>query len=184
MGSLDYLSSLDNGALISTSYLTDPVYDFGTFMDFGVILDVDTNNIHVGKNEDFATSTNKDIESKLLCRTDFARGNYAERNYFPDLFKKALNLSDKEYIDFVEKYQNMTPTQIEAENPDIASKMNTALHDANEDKKKKGKTYNEILITRPQIQAVFIRKDKLSRVPLFLRKYAQEHDIPVVFIGS
>ncbi len=184
LGSLDYLSALDSGALISTSYLTDPTRDFKTYMDFGVILDVDTNNIHAGKNEDFASGTNKDIKDRLLGREDFALGQNRERNYFPDLFKKALNLSDNQYIRFVEKYQNMTPAQIEAQNPDIASKLCAALDDANEDKKKKHKSYNEILITRGQIQAVFIRKDRLNYIPLFLRKYAQEQDIPVVLLGT
>ncbi len=184
LGSLDYLSSLDNGALISTSYLTDPTHDFKTYADFGVILDVDTNNIHAGKNEDFASGTNKDIKEDLFAREDFARGENRERNYFPDLFKRALNFDDAQYADFVEKYQNMTFAQIEAQNPDAASKLRAALDDANEDKKKKNKSYNEVLITRGQIQAVFIRKDKLNDIPLFLRKYAQKYDVPVVLLGS
>jgi hypothetical protein len=184
LGSLDYLSSLDNGALISTSYLMDPTHDFQTFMSFGFVLNVDTGNIHAGKDEDFASGINKDIKNKILTREDFARGDYADRNYFPKLFKESMQLSDEEYADFIEKYSNMTLAQIEKQDPDVARKINEVLKNANNEKIKKGKSYNEILVTRPEIQAVFVRKNESNSMPLFLRKYAQEHDIPVVLLGN
>jgi len=43
-----------------------------------------------------------------------------------------------------------------------------------------GRNYNEVLVTRPKIQGVFAYDRSITQVPKYLRKYAQDQDIPVI----
>ena len=65
-------------------------------------------------------------------------------------------------------------------------------------KRSHGRDYNEILISRPQIQGVFWqgkvkdsdaekhlgKKYTIDRVPEFLRKYAEENNLPIIYFGE
>ena len=45
---------------------------------------------------------------------------------------------------------------------------------------------NEILITRPKIQAVFYQGEKSNpaKIPEFLRSYAAENNLPIIYFGK
>ena len=43
-----------------------------------------------------------------------------------------------------------------------------------------GRNYNEVLVSRPKIQGVFAYDRSITQVPRYLRKYAEEADIPII----
>lgn len=51
-------------------------------------------------------------------------------------------------------------------------------------KRSGGRQYNEMLVSRPKIQGVFAYDKPYERIPKFLRKYAQENDIPIIISGN
>ena len=46
------------------------------------------------------------------------------------------------------------------------------------------RTYNEILISRPKVQAVFSYGQNYENIPDFLKKYAMDNDLAIILFGD
>ena len=151
---------------------------------------------------DYGTGCGKNLEQ--LKRKFLFDGNRAnDRQYFADLIKSKLSLNDEEYIKLAEKYSNKTLAQINEADPKFAKLLIEAFDEIELGNRKNNRAYNEVLITKPEIQGVFLydmnnpsevgnpvdfidkQKEKRSGVDLqYLLDYAKENDLPVVVFGD
>jgi hypothetical protein len=195
-------SIVDSDALLSTSYVIKPQSEYRVFRPQGLIINTDTSNIHAGVNMDYGTGCGKNLEQ--LKRKFLFDGNRAnDRQYFADLIKSKLSLNDEEYIKLAEKYSNKTLAQINEADPKFAKLLIEAFDEIELGNRKNNRAYNEVLITKPEIQGVFLydmnnpsevgnpvdfidkQKEKRSGVDLqYLLDYAKENDLPVVVFGD
>lgn len=196
MSKFNTFSTIDTEALLSTSYMDTKSYK--VFRKQGFILDVNTNDIHAGYCSDFGTGYEKSIE---LLKSDYLfhgqrKANELERNawrsdrsryrnYIPDLIKKAMGVNDEEYMKLLEKIQGCKSlTDIEKVDKKFAEKLKQVFEEMESRKRSGGRQYNEMLVSRPKIQGVFAYDKPYERIPKFLRKYAQENDIPIIIFGK
>ena len=196
MSKFNTFSTIDTEALLSTSYMDTKSYK--VFRKQGFILDVNTNDIHAGYCSDFGTGYEKSIE---LLKSDYLfhgqrKANELERNawrsdrsryrnYIPDLIKKAMGINDDEYMKLLEKIQGCKSlTDIEKVDKKFAEKLKQVFEEMESRKRSGGRQYNEMLVSRPKIQGVFAYDKPYERIPKFLRKYAQENDIPIIIFGK
>lgn len=196
MTKFNTFSTIDTEALLSTSYMDTKSYK--VFRKQGFILDVNTNDIHAGYCSDFGTGYEKSIE---LLKSDYLfqgqrKANGLERNawrsdrsryrnYIPDLIKKAMGVNDEEYMKLLEKIQGCKSlTDIEKVDKKFAEKLKQVFEEMESRKRSGGRQYNEMLVSRPKIQGVFAYDKPYERIPKFLRKYAQENDIPIIIFGK
>lgn len=196
MTKFNTFSTIDTEALLSTSYMDTKSYK--VFRKQGFILDVNTNDIHAGYCSDFGTGYEKSIE---LLKSDYLfqgqrKANGLERNawrsdrsryrnYIPDLIKKAMGVNDDEYMKLLEKIQGCKSlTDIEKVDKKFAEKLKQVFEEMESRKRSGGRQYNEMLVSRPKIQGVFAYDKPYERIPKFLRKYAQENDIPIIIFGK
>lgn len=196
MAQFNTCSIIDTEALLSTSYMDTKSYK--VFRKQGFILDVNTNDIHAGYCSDFGTGYKKSIE---LLKSDYLfhgqrkanglkqnawrsdRSRY--RNYIPDLIKKAMGVNDEEYMKLLEKIQGCKSlTDIEKVDKKFAEKLKQVFEEMESRKRSGGRQYNEMLVSRSKIQGVFAYDKPYERIPKFLRKYAQENDIPIIIFGK
>lgn len=196
MAQFNTCSIIDTEALLSTSYMDSKSYK--VFRKQGFILDVNTNDIHAGYCSDFGTGYKKSIE---LLKSDYLfhgqrksnglkqnvwrsdRSRY--RNYIPDLIKKAMGVNDEEYMKLLEKIQGCKSlTDIEKVDKKFAEKLKQVFEEMESRKRSGGRQYNEMLVSRSKIQGVFAYDKPYERIPKFLRKYAQENDIPIIIFGK
>ena len=68
----------------------------------------------------------------------------------------------------------------------VAQGLRNIINNMEEGKRSHGRQYNEILVTRPKIQAVFCQSvnNNVDQIPEFLRKYAEENDVPIIYFGE
>lgn len=196
MAQFNTCSIIDTEALLSTSYMDTKSYK--VFRKQGFILDVNTNDIHAGYCSDFGTGYKKSIE---LLKSDYLfhgqrkanglnqnawrsdRSRY--RDYIPDLIKKAMGVNDEEYMKLLEKIQGCKSlTDIEKVDKKFAEKLKQVFEEMESRKRSGGRQYNEMLVSRSKIQGVFAYDKPYERIPKFLRKYAQENDIPIIIFGK
>ena len=95
-------------------------------------------------------------------------------------------MDDIEYIKFYEQIKNKSITEIDKEYPQAAAALREFFKKMEGGKRRYGRQYNEMLITRPKIQGVFNygKSDDISKIPEFLRIYAQENDLPIIYFGK
>ena len=74
-------------------------------------------------------------------------------------------------------------TDIEKSNKKFADVMLEIFKTIHFGERKYNRQYNEILISRPKIQGVFSYGQSYENIPLFLRKYAQDNDLPIIMFG-
>lgn len=211
MSKFDTFSMIDTEALLSTSYID--AKHFRVFRDHGFILNVNSNDIHAGYYRDFGTGYGKDIELLkadylfMNQRVDNKvskqawRGNRTEyRDYISGIIKKAMGttdnfgqpvpISDKEYMNLMKKIQNCKSiTDIEKVDANFAKKLNELFDNMfrymeTHSTRRGNRQYNEMLVTRPKIQGVFAYDEKYEKIPKFLRKYAEDNDIPIIIFGN
>lgn len=196
MSKFNTFSTIDTEALLSTSYIDTKSYK--VFRKQGFILDVNTNDIHAGYCSDFGTGYEKSIEllksdylfhgqrnPKGLDRNAWRSDRSGYRDYIPDLIKKKMGIDDDEYIRLLEKIQGCKSlTDIEKVDSNFAEKLKQVFEEMESRKRSGGRQYNEMLVSRPKIQAVFAYDKPYERIPKFLRKYAQDNDIPIIIFGK
>lgn len=195
-------SIIDSDALLSTSYVIKPQTEYRVFRPQGLIINTDTSNIHAGVNMDYGTGCGKNLENlKRNFLFDGFRAN--DRQYFSDLIKSKLSLNDEDYIKFVEKYSNKTLAEIKKDDPNIAKLLIETFDEIELGNRRNNRAYNEVLITRPEIQGVFLydmevpsrvgdpvdfidkQKAEREKVDLqYLLDYAKENDLPVIVFGD
>ena len=189
---LDTITIMDEDALLSTSYIDCKNHE--TFKNHGVILDVNSNNIHAGNYYDFGTGYSKSIEmlkfsylfyglrkehctDKMTLKGDKTK----HRNYIPNLIKQKMNIDDNTYALLIDKLQNCKSiSDIEKISPEFAKAFIEAFDEIKQLQKGSRMKYNEILVSKPKIQAVFARDEAFEDIPVFLRKYAQDNDLPII----
>ena len=167
------IGQLDSNAVLSSSY-TNFGKGFHAFKNNGFILDIDCDDILAGYYENFISGEKKNVD---LFKSRYLFGDKVSkhRNYISDVIKKGLNLSDEEYINLYEEIGNKSITQIEKSHPDAAKVLKQTIMNL-----PKGQSvYNEILVTRPKIQAVFNYKTN-EIIPDYLLEYASENNLPVI----
>ena len=183
-------SLIDSEALLSSSYMNPREYR--VFRKQGIILDVNPNDIHAGYHKDFGSGFKKDIEElkrlylfgKRKNTSSYERDRYQYRTYIPNLIKKFLDISNKEYVETIKKLEGCKSiTDIEKTNKKLASAMLEIFKTIHFGERKYNRQYNEILISRPKIQGVFSYGQSYENIPLFLRKYAQDNDLPIIMFG-
>ena len=113
------------------------------------------------------------------------------RKYFSELLKKELNLSDEEYHDLYKKIKDKPIEQIEKEIPYAAYAIKNIFSKMEIHKRKFKRDYNEILVGKGKTTGVFFEgidsdgnKYKIENIPEFLRKYAQDNNLPIIYFGE
>ena len=186
---LEALELANQNALLSTSYVIYPKGNYHAFRPQGVIKEVQSDEIGVAYYRDFGSGYKKTTESLV---NNYINGNLVEfRNYFSNLVKKELKISDEEYIELYEQIKNKPLDIIEQENPEIAKVLKEIFAKMEVHKRRYGRNYNEILATRGKNKAVYFvgKKEDGTRyevqdIPEFLRKYAQDNDLPIIYFGE
>ena len=184
-------SLIDSEALLSSSYMNPKEYK--VFRKQGLILDVNPNDIHAGYFKDFGSGFKKDIEdlkrNYLFADkpkdTLFDRNKSKYRTYIPNLIKRHLDFSDSDYLKAIREIKDCKSiTDVERKNKKFAQALLEIFDNIHFGERKYNRQYNEILISRPKIQGVFSYGQKYEDIPLFLRKYAQDNDLPIIMFGN
>jgi hypothetical protein len=181
----------DSNAILSVSYAGKPETQYRFFRNQGVILNADTNSILGGSEIDSYSGFKKNItrfKENYIINGD----NEDELFYVPNLIKKYLNLTDDEYVKFVQKNQNKSLTEIEP--IETRNKLIKAYSTMQSKTDHFDSCYNEIYVVNPQVMAVFAYNffdnpigDVISFVdkqPNFLEEYALNNDLPFVVLGE
>ena len=189
MSKFDTFSLIDSDALLSTSYID--ANNYKVFRKQGFVLDVDYNDIHAGYYKDFGTGCKKDIE---LLKSDYLfhgdRKSFDDRTkyrkYISSLIKKEMGITnDTEYTNMVKQIQSAKSiTEIREINPKLADALDNVFSSMEAGKRRGDRQYNEMLASRPKIQAVFGYDKEYESIPKFLREYAQDNDIPILIFGK
>ena len=210
----DAFSLVDSDALLSVSYAERPESKYRFFRPQGVLLDVDTKNIHGGGDTDAGSGLGKNIDT-FKQNYIFGGERESDRLYISELVKNALNLSDEEYIDFVRK--NADKSFIEIEPAEVREKLIKAFASINSNTRKGNREYNEMYISNPKSPMAvfaysidynekiddplsFLNRDEVKEHErgfgninddisvknrtAFLRQYALEHNIPFFIFGD
>lgn len=181
----------DSDALLSLSYSERPESKYRFFRTQGVILDVNTNNVHGGGNTDAGSGCKKTIDT-FKNNYIFGGDREEDRRYVANLIKQALHLSDEEYIKFVQKHKNKSMLEIEPER--VRNKLIRAMAQIDSSLRHGDRKYNEMYGTNPKIMATFGYSaddnvgnicDFLEREEIqFLEDYSIENNIPLVIFGD
>ena len=185
------LGLIDSDALLSSSYINYANGNYHVFRTQGFILDVASDDIHVAYYRDFGSGCKKDIP---LLLGEYLFQNEKHRDYISNLVKAKMGLSDEEYRKLIPEIADKSITELDETHPEVAQVMREVFNDMEGGKRSAGRKYNEILITRPKIQGVFFQgkqKDDgtlgeytIDKVPEFLRQYAADNDLPIIFFGE
>ena len=181
------LGQIDSEALLSTSYVNYGQENYHVFRNQGFILETDCDDINAGYYHDFGSGYKKDLDllkSRYLFNSKTKETEY--RSYISDLLKGKLGLNDNEYADLYKKISNKSITELDKTHPDVAKAMREVFAEMEGGKRAHGRQYNEILVTRPKIQGVFYEGEKSNpqHIPEFLRKYAAENNLPIIYFGK
>ena len=195
MQKFNTFSVIDTEALLSTSYMD--AKNYRVFRKQGFVLDVDFNDIHAGYYRDFGTGYAKDIE---LLKSDYLfKGQRAAvndknawtgdrreyRDYIPNLVKQKMGINNEQYVELMEKIQSCKSiTDIEKIDKRFADSLQEIFANMDAGRRNGGRQYNEMLVTRPKIQAVFAYDKDYNKIPEFLRKYAADNDLPIIIFGK
>lgn len=204
LSTVDTFSLVDADALLSTSYID--AFDYRTYRKQGLILDVARGDIQAGYKQDFGSGYGKSIEllkADYLFRGErkcpikgwYRRDRTEYRDYISSCIKEAMGtrisrdktipMSDEAYVELLEKIKDCKSiTDIEKIDKEFAKKLLKIFDSMESGKRYGGRQYNEILVTRPKIQGVYAYGQSYESVPLFLRKYAEEHNLPVIIFGK
>lgn len=185
------LGQIDSDALLSASYVNYKKGNYHVFRPFGFVLDVAGDDINAAYYKDFGSGYGKNLR---ILKTQYLYNgpNKEIRNYISEKLKKALNLSDEEYKKLYPTIADKSITELDESNPKAAQALRKMFEEMLEGQRSYGRQYNEVLVSRPKIQAVFWQGKqndqstpyKLEDVPVFLRKYAEEHNIPIIHFGE
>jgi len=173
------MDEVDSDTLISASYVNLAKGNWKTFRQQGFILDVDSDNIHAAYYKDFGSGLSKNIDRLKL---DYLYEGYfkPQRDYISRNIKETLHISDESYKSLYQDIKNKSLTDIRKNYPFVSSAIKKIYMDMQGGEYTYGRNYNEVLVTRPKIQGVFAYDRSITQVPKYLRKYAQDQDIPVI----
>ena len=186
---LDALDLPNQNALLSSSYVVYSKGNYHAFRQQGFIKNIPADNIGVAYYRDFGSGYKKDSDSLV---NNYINGfMYSYRNYLPKLIKEELHLTDEEYIKLYEKIKDKPLNELEKEYPEVANALKNIFAKMEVHKRKFQRDYNEVLIEKGPTSAIyFVGTDengeeyKVENIPEFLRKYAQDNDIPIIYFGK
>lgn len=184
------LGIVDSDALLSSSWINYGKGNYKVFRGQGFVLRVDSDDIHAGKYCDFGSGYKKDYET-LLREYIFGHQRADVRKYWSDTIKEKFELSNEDYRKFYESIKNKPFNVIKSEKPEVAQKLQEIIDDMDVKRRAGGRNYNEWLISRPEIQAGFFwgkngegKPKTIKDVPVFIREYCAENNIPIIFFGE
>ena len=154
-------------------YPDDFKYPLGTI--------IASDDIHVAYYRDFGSGYKK---TKDTLKSEYLFKSNDKREYIPNLLKKLLNISDAQYIKLFPEIADKSINELRNSHPQVANAMEKIYKDMEGCKRNNGRRYNEILVTRPAIQGVFCYDKSPFEIPKFLRKYAEEHDVPILVFSD
>ena len=165
-------------SLSSASYLYHKKgYNNSTFKPQGIIVNVCTNDIIAGENQDIASGygKSKDDVFKYLFSDE------SVRSYFSSKIKNKFSFTNQNYIEFVNKYLNMSFEDIARSNFEDAEILRKLFTELLQNRKHSSK-YNEILVSKfNKIQAVFYSGKTTQEIPEYLRKFAMDNNLPIIY---
>ena len=183
------LGLVDSDALLSSSWINYAKGNYKVFRGQGFVLKVDSDDIHAGTYRDFGSGFKKDYDT-LLKEYIFGSERADIRTYWSNQIKEKFGLSTEEYIKFNDRIKNKPFEQIMKEDPETAIKIQEIVDNMDMLRRKGGRNYNEWLISRPEIQAGFYwgkgtngKPKTIDDVPLFIREYLAENNLPLIFFG-
>lgn len=174
---MQVLGLLSSDALLSSSYINYFKKNWRVFRKQGFVLKVPDSNIHAGYYRDFGSGLKKN-KSELIDRYLFDNNKY--RTYFAEQLKSELNLSDKEYIKLYNQIENRSIEELDENFPQVAKAYRSIFDKMDIKKRSMGRNYNEILVSNPAITGIFCYDKTPEKIPDYLRKYAQDNDIPIL----
>ncbi len=184
------LGFVDSDALLSSSWINYAKGNYRVFRGQGFVLKVDCDDIHAGDYKDFGSGFKKDYDT-LLKDYIFGQERADKRTFWSEQVKNKFGFSTEEYMKFNDKIKNKSFEQIKAEDPQAAAKLQEIVDEMDVLRRKGGRNYNEWLISRPEIQAGFYwgkaangNEKTIDDVPLFIREYLEENDLPLIFFGA
>ena len=185
------LGIVDSDALLSASWVNKGKGNYKVFRGQGYILKVDCDDIHAGLPVDFGSGYKKDYDT-LLNEYLFGYERSNVRKYWSDEVKKKFELDEEGYKKFNDRIKNKSFDQIKSEEPETARKIQEIIDDMEVKRRAGGRNYNEWLVSRPEIQGGFFwgknpntgKTKTISDVPLFIREYLAEHNLPLIFLGE
>ena len=210
----DAFSLVDSDALLSVSYAERPESKYRFFRPQGVLLDVDTKDIHGGGNTDSGSGYGKNIDI-FKQEYIFGANRESDRLYISNLVKKALNFTDEEYINFVKENANKPFSEIQPE--EAREALIKAFASINSNARKGNREYNEMYISNPKPPMAvfaydinynakidnplsFLNREEIGKYDTsfgfnsdnisvkdrtsFLRQYALERNIPFFIFGD
>ena len=176
--------------MLSSSWVNCGKGNYKVFREQGFVLKVDSDDIHAGKYCDFGSGYKKDYET-LLSEYIFGNNRADVRKYWSDIIKEKFELSNEDYRKFYESIKNKPFNVIKSETPEIAQKLQEIIDDMDVKRRAGGRNYNEWLISRPEFQAGFFwgrnkagKPKTIKDVPIFIREYCAENNIPIIFFGE
>lgn len=171
------LGMINSNALLSSSYINYAKGNWRVFRQQGFVLKVPSVDIHAGYWRDFGSGYKKekqDLFSKYLFSNNFTR------TYFSYSLKKELKLSDDDYISLIGKIADLSITELDKYYPKVADAYRKIFTDMDVSKRSYGRNYNEILVSRPKIQALFSYGQNPENISAYLRRYAERNNIPIL----
>ena len=121
---------------------------------------------------------NFDFENEKLVDVQYESFSNAPYKYFYITYK----LTDEGFTD-VEIQDCKSITDIEKVDKHFAPALLDVIGEMHNGKRRGGRNYNEVLVSRPKIQGVFAYDKKYEDIPEFLRKYAQDNKLPIIIFG-
>ncbi len=184
------LSDIDSDAILSTSYVNYGKDNYHVFRNQGLVLYAPSNNILVGTYKDFGSGYQKNLE-EVKDEYFFGAPKEVIRNYMSEMVKKKFNVNGEDYIDLCKLIENKSIPEIEQVSPNTAQSFREIIQDMEVQKRSYNRNYNEWLVTRPAVQAIFYQGRKsfrlaseIEEIPDFLRLYAQDNDLPIIYFGE
>ena len=192
----DSFALKDSEALLSVSYTERPRDKYRFFRTQGVTLKTQTKYIHGGGARDSGSGYKKTI-ADFKNRFLFGGEREDERLFLSQLIKEATGMSDKEYIEFVEKNANKSMYEIEPAK--IRDKIIKAYASINSNVRRGDRSYNECYVSNAEASAPFVypekgsvvgnpveflNSDKVASKIEFLRKYAHDNDEVFIVFGD
>ena len=183
----------DSDALLSVSYAERPESKYRFFRTQGVILNIDTQNVHGGGDSDSGSGYGKNINEFISDYAFEDSYRHNERIFIANLIKQATGMNDEEYTKFVENNRNKQMNEIEPK--EYRELIIKALATINSNKRIGDREYNEMYGSSPEIMGVFAYPENdypignpidfvNSKQETFLIDYAIEKDIPYIVFGD
>ena len=192
VANFDAFSLPESDAMLSVSYMERPESKYRLFRTQGVLLDVDSKYVYGGGETDAGSGCGKNVD---IFIEDYAYKNghrHKDRVFVSNLIKRALNLNDEEYINFLEENKNKSFSEIEPK--ETREKLIKEFTKINSAVRQGERSYNEMYVSNPEVHGVFAYSEASSigdtkkfmekeRIA-FLKKYALENDVPFVLFGD